>query len=263
MVASYDQFEGETVTLPPVDLFLILSTFALGLRHGVDWDHLSAIADITGTELERRRAARLALLYALGHGAAVMALGSLAIVAGERLPDWIDPFMQRVVGVTLVVLAILLVRSFVRGTAPVSRGMLLFRGLKRARERLRRTNHVEIEHHHRDGTEHAVATTHVHAVDVTRYTTGGAVVVGLLHGIGAETGTQALVLVSAAHIASTTVAVCVLGAFVAGIVVTTGALAVGAAYGWRAISRDSRLFRMLTVAIAAFSFAYGVMLLSS
>jgi high-affinity nickel-transport protein len=246
-----------------MDLFLILSTFGLGLRHGVDWDHLSAIADITGTELERRRAARLALLYALGHGAAVMALGSLAIVAGERLPDWIDPLMERVVGLTLVVLAVLLVRSLIRGGAPVSRGLLLFRGLKRTRERLRRTNHVEIEHHHPDGTEHALATTHVHAVDVTRYTTGGAVGVGLLHGIGAETGTQALVLVSAAHIASTAAALFVLGAFVAGIVVTTGALAIGAAYGWKAMSRNGRLFRGLTIAIAAFSFVYGAMLLSS
>lgn len=245
-----------------MDLFLLLSTFGLGLRHGVDWDHLSAIADITGTEVERRRSAALAVLYALGHGAAVMALGALAIVTGDRLPTWIDPAMERVVGVTLLVLAALLVRSlFRRDATPMSRGMLLFQGLTRLRRGLRRTNHVAVEHTHpepRTG-DAAVVTTHVHHVDVTRYTVGAAATVGLLHGIGAETGTQALVLVSASRVASTASGLAVLGAFVAGIVVTTGVLAVGAAYGWNATRRDGRLFSVLTAGTAVASAVVGLL----
>ena len=254
---------------------LLLSTFGLGLRHGADWDHLAAITDITGAELERRRAALLALLYALGHGAAVMVLGVLAITAGERLPDWIDPVMERVVGVTLLVLAIVLVSGLRRDNAPVSRGMLLFQVMTSARERLRRTRRVVVEHQHghahdashahdhppSDPTESALLTTHrhrhLHAVDVSRYSVGAALTVGLLHGVGAETGTQAVVIVGAAGAASTPVAVAVLGAFVAGIVATTAILSVGAAFGWKALSRDSRALRVLTLVTAVMSAAVG------
>lgn len=247
--------------MAPVDLFLLLSNFGLGLRHGVDWDHLSAIADITGAEYERRRAAVLAVLYAVGHGISVMALGAVAIVLGDTLPTWIDPFMDRLVGVTLLVLAFMLVRSLRRGDGrPVSRGMLLFRALGDLRRRLRRTERVEIEHAHPDAHHgHAVATTHVHKVDVTRYTVGGAIAVGLLHGVGAETGTQAVVLVSATHVTSTLGGVAILAAFVLGIIATTALLAVGAAFGWTAVSRSNRVFRYATVATAALSTVIGLM----
>ena len=239
-----------------MNVALLLSSLGLGLRHGVDWDHISAITDITGTEYEKRRAAWLAFLYALGHGAAVMALGALAIVAGSRLPTWTDDVMQRVVGVTLIVLALFLARSAFRGRR-TSRGVLLFTGLRWVRERLRRTRRVEIEHAHAEGHDHAVATKHVHAVAVTRYTVAGAIAVGVLHGVGAETGTQALVLVSASRIASTSAAVAVLGAFVLGIVVTTGAMALTTAYGWHTLSGEGRAYQWVTLTTALLSAVIG------
>ncbi len=259
----------------------MLSTFGLGLRHGLDWDHLAAITDITGAEADRRRSAMLAMLYALGHGVAVMTLGVLAITAGERLPDWIDPFMERLVGVTLLVLAVYLLASLRNGNAtPVSRGVLLFRGLARLRERVRRTQRVEVEHHHDHAHDRShthnhnepaadessapnVITSHrhrhVHAVDVSSYTTAGAIAIGLLHGVGAETGTQAVVLVSASHVASTAAAIAVLAAFVCGIVATTGLLAVGAAFGWKVMSRGNRAFVVLTAVTCIMSAVIGVL----
>lgn len=255
---------------------LLLASLGLGLRHGVDWDHIAAIADITGTEYEKRRAGWLALVYAVGHGVAVMALGTLAIVAGQRLPEWVDPLMERVVGVTLLVLAGLLVRSVWRGDGRVSRGLLLLHGLERVRDRLRRTRRVEVEHEHVHGhdTVHAhphapdsqverVVTghkhAHVHAVDVTKYSAGGAATVGLLHGVGAETGTQAVVLVSASHVASTMAAVAVLGAFVMGIVVTTGLIALGTAFGWKLLVGRGNAYRYLTIGTAIASGVVGLL----
>ncbi|HVT78873.1 MAG TPA: hypothetical protein VHD87_17665 [Acidimicrobiales bacterium] len=239
-----------------MDLALLLSSLGLGLRHGVDWDHISAITDITGTEVDKRRAAVLALLYALGHGAAVMALGAVAIAAGARLPAWTDNVMERVVGLTLIALAVFLVRSLRRGER-TSRGLMLLTALRRTRERMRRTHRVEIEHTHPEG--HArVATTHVHKVDLTTYTPGAAVAVGVLHGIGAETGTQAIVLVSAAGVASTAAGLGVLVAFVAGIIVTTGGLAVMAAFGWNVLAGRGRAYQYLTAATALFSATVGV-----
>ncbi|MEY2469925.1 MAG: hypothetical protein QOF21_2623 [Actinomycetota bacterium] len=243
-------------------LALLLSGLGLGLRHGVDWDHIAAITDITGTEHEKRRAAWLAVLYALGHGASVMGLGAVAIVLGDRLPASTDDVMERVVGATLIVLALLLARSAFKGRA-TSRGMLLFNGLKRVRDRLRRTQRYEIQHAHphHEG-DHTVATTHVHAVDVTRYTVGGAVAVGLLHGVGAETGTQALVLVSASRVTSATAGLAVLCAFVLGLVVTTSALAITSAFGWHVLPRSSRAYKVVTLATAVASGALGALYLT-
>lgn len=241
-----------------MDLFLLLSTLGLGLRHGVDWDHIAAITDITGSEYDRRRSAWLAVLYALGHGAAVMTLGSVAIVLGDRLPGWIDPVMRRVVGVTLVGLAVVLLVSLRRGGA-TSRGMLLFRGLQRVRQTVRRSQRVEIEHTHPEPHAHSnVATTHVHAVDVTRFTIGGAIAVGVLHGFGAETGTQALVLMSASRVTSSLTGVAMLTAFVLGIVITTCAIALGTAYGWKVMSRDGKALRVITIVTAIASGAIGL-----
>ncbi|HUR77059.1 MAG TPA: hypothetical protein VMZ22_03860 [Acidimicrobiales bacterium] len=266
-----------------MSLLLLVTTFGLGLRHGVDWDHLAAITDITGAEFNRRRTAMLAVLYALGHGAAVVALGAIAILAGEHLPTWIDPVMERVVGVTLLVLAFMLVRSLRRrDAAPMSRGMMLFQALKRLREALRRSKSVAIEHQHDHGHDdamhghgHPVAPKadeptagvvlakhkhrHVHAVDVTRYTVGGAIAIGVLHGIGAETGTQAIVLVSASRVASTAGGIGVLLAFSAGIIATTSLLAVAAAFGWASVARTSRAFIALTATTAVVSGVLGIL----
>ena len=46
---------------------LLATSFALGLRHGFDWDHIAAIADLNSTADERRRGFALSLYYALGH----------------------------------------------------------------------------------------------------------------------------------------------------------------------------------------------------
>src|SRR5207247_9858557 len=66
---------------------------AIGHHHHSSWD-------------EGRRGFALATLYALGHATVVVALGLLAIWASTLLPDWIDPIMERIVGVTLLILGV-------------------------------------------------------------------------------------------------------------------------------------------------------------
>ena len=164
------------------------AALALGIRHGIDWDHIAAITDITSTaaasadETDRgwlnsepalmltdeshhlvatargratlqtavavggshshsigefahrhngnsagygpaiqtfvrrqRPALVLGSMYALGHGSVVVLLGLLAILARQFLPDWIDPIMERIVGATLIMLALYL---FFSATSP-------------------------------------------------------------------------------------------------------------------------------------------------
>ncbi len=135
---------------------LLLTALALGLRHGVDWDHVAAIADLSGAAEDRRRGFRLSLLYALGHAAVVFVLGCVAITAGTAIPDGLDHWMGRVVGLTLIWLGVWVVVELVRHGRDFrlrSRWMLVldgtFAGFRRvARAADRRLLEIEHEHVH-------------------------------------------------------------------------------------------------------------------
>ena len=83
---------------------LLLTAFGLGLRHGVDFDHIAAIADLTSTTESRKRGFMLSLWYALGHAVVVLALGALVILFEATIPESLDSWMGRVVGATLLFL---------------------------------------------------------------------------------------------------------------------------------------------------------------
>jgi hypothetical protein len=134
----------------------LLTAVAFGFRHGIDWDHLAALTDITGTQERARRAIGLATLYALGHAAVVFTLGVSVIAFSEQLPQSIDSVMERAVGLTLVVLGLYVVVSLVRQGRAFrlrSRWMLVIAGVRGAarilaRSRAKPSQIVVIEHDH-------------------------------------------------------------------------------------------------------------------
>src|SRR5438132_8062311 len=140
---------------------------------------------------EQRHAVGLASLYALGHASVVIALGTLALILGAVLPDWVDPILEKVVGVTLVVLGAWVIYSvvqYMRGKSEFrmrSRWMLVFDVARNAWDRLQARIH---------GHEH---TPSAHS---TQYGPRTAFGVGMIHGVGAETGSQALLLAGVAGV---------------------------------------------------------------
>jgi high-affinity nickel-transport protein len=218
---------------------LLGTALTLGIRHGIDWDHIAAITDIASTTTTAASDAsgsnfadgpgaapsvmamvdgggaavgtltlaprllavpRLALrplglasLYALGHAFVVVLLGLLALNFDAILPDWIDPLMERVVGVTLLVLggwvAYSLVR-FWRGAGDFrlrSRWMLVFAGVRRLRDMVETAVHGHAHPAYGSGAAGgAMHTMHTHSSDGTdQYGPRTAFAVGLVHGIGA------------------------------------------------------------------------------
>jgi ABC-type nickel/cobalt efflux system permease component RcnA len=142
---------------------LLATAYWFGVRHGVDWDHIAALSDITGTQSTPRRSMVLATVYALGHAAVVFVLGLAAIVLSEDLPEAIGAAMGRVVGATLVVLGAYLVVSLLRNGRDFrmrSRWMLVIEGARRLRSR--RSEPVVIEHDHEHAVDEAHDHTHVH-----------------------------------------------------------------------------------------------------
>lgn len=297
-------------------LGVIGGAFALGLRHGIDWDHIAAITDITSTtssvqgpnegwltdepgilltdetdhiaaELVRRRpiaggspaaatlpapahvhaesaapfwiaqrqAVFLASLYAIGHGTVVTVLGLLAILASEFLPSWLDPLMERVVGITLVLLAVYLFYSlygYFRGNGEFrlrSRWMLIFAGIRNlfawARRRL--------------GWSGAHEEHHTHAFD--QYGPKTAYSIGLIHGIGAETGTQVLIIATAVGAGTQAMGIAALFAFVAGLLVSNSFVAIATAAGFVSAQRRQYVYVLAGLLAAVFSLALGLIFL--
>lgn len=180
----------------------MLGVFVLGFRHGFDVDHVAAIGDIGGSQPFRWRALLLCELYAVGHALTVLVLALAVEWSSLRLPD-----PARLVGLTLVLLGGVVLWRASRGQPVESRATMLRRGLLRARHALRPVEDVEHDHpHDHEGRghdhEHADPTAtrpspvlvghrhrHVHRVPAP-YSVAGAVAVGLVHGLGAETATQ-------------------------------------------------------------------------
>ncbi len=137
-----------------MSLGLILTAFGLGLRHGIDWDHIAAIADLSSSAQSRRRGFFLSMTYAIGHGVVVFLLGTLAIAFGMAIPESLDEWMGRIVGITLIMLGGWILLELVRKGRNFrlrSRWMLVingtFAGLRRVRRGLS-GRQITIEHDH-------------------------------------------------------------------------------------------------------------------
>jgi high-affinity nickel-transport protein len=297
------------------------AALALGLRHGIDWDHIAAITDITsastaaatdeeeswllgepgvmltdeshhhshshaaghiheseghgsssldarggaGTMTLARPQARIEVLthrlpethrqgiwlgslYAIGHATVVVILGVIAIVAAGFLPSWVDPVMEKVVGITLIFLAAYLFYSVYRyyqggGEFKLrSRWMLIFAGAKNAWNwiRSRTGNH---EHAH---------------VTPQQYNARTAYGIGVIHGIGAETGTQALIIATAVGASSTSTSVAALLFFVLGLLISNTAVTVMSTVGFGSAQRRQVIYVAAGLVAAIFSLVVGV-----
>lgn len=137
-----------------MSIALLLTALGLGLRHGIDWDHIAAIADLSGNAENRRRGFVLSMAYAIGHGAVVFLLGTAAIAFSFAIPDGLDVLMGRIVGVTLVLLGVWILVELLRKGQDFrlrSRWMLVidgtFAGLRKVRNGIAGRK-ITVEHDH-------------------------------------------------------------------------------------------------------------------
>lgn len=274
---------------------VVVATFLYGLRHGIDLDHLAAISDITGSQSRTGRGLLLATTYALGHAVVVLVLGAVAIVAGGKLPPGADRAMEHVVGVSLLILAGYVFYSLLRYGRDFrlrSRWVLLFEGVRRTFRWLKgraRVDRIEIEHaheyvdtdhrhealpvHHDVGTKRGnlIAPTkvgvHRHVIALPDdpfldYGVATSAAVGMIHGIGAETPTQILLLVTAAGVGGPVAGFALLGVFIAGLLVSNSAVAAATAVGFAQGKRAPTIYLTLALVTGIASLLMGVLYLA-
>jgi len=277
-----------------VDVGLIVAALAFGLRHGVDWDHIAAITDITASQDSPRVGLKLGTLYVLGHAAVVFVLGVGAILVGDRLPPAVDEVMGKVVGVTLVILGIYVIFSLIRHRRAFrmqSRWMLVLRGVRAAYRwvmGLKGSQHsrgVEHDHahalaggYHHDGKDEAGVIsaggqlgisrhTHPHrhydsADPLASYSAKTAFGVGALHGIGAETPTQVLIFLAAAGAGGPIAGLFVLAVFLVGLAISNSVITLSSAFGFLAASRRFGVYASVGAITGVVSLGIGILFLA-
>jgi high-affinity nickel permease len=102
-------------------LVVVAVAMLLGLRHASDPDHLTAVTTMIASRRERatRHAARLGLVWGLGHATSLFVFGLPVVLYSAYLPTGVQDAAETTVGVVIVVLAIGLLRRCRSGAAHV------------------------------------------------------------------------------------------------------------------------------------------------
>lgn len=269
---------------------IVAAVFVAGFRHGFDIDHIAAITDITSSPRSRRSAFVLATIYALGHMLVVFALGVAAVLVGARIPASIDAIVGRVVGATLIAMGAYVIYTLIRYRRDFrmrSRWMVVVAGARRALLWLRPRRVVVVEHEHEHNDEHhdhphptplgtydvrgevaAVATQtahshkHKHVVPMPsdpfiEYSAGTSLLVGMVHGVGAETPTQILLFTTAVGVAGSLGGIGLVAVFVGALLLGNTILALIASFGFAAGKKMPLLYMGLAAVTAIVSVYIG------
>ncbi len=237
------------MTVTPNSLQLaLLSAAILGFRHGFDYDHIAAITDITSVQTNRWRGMRLGLLYALGHGVTVAILGSAVIVFQLSLPHGMDRIAERLVGLTLLVLGVYVLGSLFNGNpAPRSRFHLIAAALRWLRWKMKGYGH---NHNVPPPTDKG-----------WNYSSKSVLMIGAVHGLGAETPTQLMIFLLAANLGGVGKGFVGLAMFIAGLLAMNTVMTASAVGLFGFSSRLPRFQFVVTALTAIYSLAVGALFL--
>lgn len=200
-----------------MDPIVIYGTaIVLGSVHALEPDHVSAVTAFATSTTRRDRALGFGLEWAIGHGAAVVLIGTALILLQREFPSNLSHALERLVGAALIGLG----------------GWTMWQA---------RALHAH-PHTHQDGTQHVHV--HSHARSERHEHRHGAVSIGLLHGAAGAAPVIALIPVVGMESAFASVAYLLLFAVGTVIGMSLYALVAGFALG-RAATRSARLARGL------------------
>lgn len=229
------------------------SCILLGLRHGFDYDHLAAISDITAVQRNWRSGLRLGMTYALGHAFTVVALGIAVLELHMGLPEGLDHWTERLIGLTLIVLGIGVVAGILRKDAHghrhgriESRLAIAINGILWAGWRLRRFWNRDAARPQRFQW---------------MYTGKSVFLIGVLHGVGAETPSQLALFFLTANLGGTSRGLMGLAAFAVGLVSMNALMTASLGGAFRAGGQHPRFFQWIAWTGAAYSCIIGLIFL--
>ena len=229
------------------------SCLLLGLRHGFDYDHLAAISDITAVQRNWLSGLRLGITYALGHAFTVAALGVAVLELHIGLPTGLDHWTERLIGLTLIALGIGVVAGIMRKNPHghehsriESRLAIAINGMLWMAWRVRRLWNREAPR----------------PVRFQWIYNGKSVfVIGMVHGIGAETPSQLALFFLAKSLGGTANGIIGLAAFCIGLVAMNAVMTATMGGAFSASGHHPRFYHAIAWTGAAYSCMIGLIFL--
>lgn len=191
---------------------------------------------------------KLGVLYAVGHAIMVAVLGSAVVVFQRSLPPNVDRIAERLVGITLLVLGVYVLASLATGNrAPRSRFHLFAGAFQWLHWRAQLLRHK----------------LHVPKPEVTEwnYSARSVLVIGLVHGLGAETPSQLMIFLLAANLGGVGKGFIGLAMFIVGLLLMNTLMTASAVGIFGFSSRMPRLQYAVTALTAIYSLAVGAFFL--
>lgn len=229
------------------------SCLVLGLRHGFDYDHLAAISDITAVQRNWWSGLRLGMTYALGHAFTVAALGVAVLELHMGLPVGLDHWTERLIGLTLIVLGIGVVAGILRKDAHghphgrfESRLAIAINGVLWLAWRARKLANPALPRPERFQW---------------MYNGKSVFLIGVLHGVGAETPSQLALFFLTANLGGTSRGMLGLAAFAIGLVAMNALMTASMGGAFRASGHHPRFYYAIAWTGAIYSFGIGLIFL--
>jgi high-affinity nickel-transport protein len=215
----------------------------IGMRHGMDGDHIAALADMIGREKQKFKQYSLGVMYSVGHGLIVLIIGLLAIYLGVRLPEGAYGILEMLVSLTLILLGGIILHSVIthkREYEYKSRISIVYDFIEKLtrREEGKRLISKPI------------------ALGVI-----GAFIIGLIHGIGVESPTQIAIISNAVGLDNTSAATLHLFLFVIGLLISTIAFTFLLSWGFLKASVKKILYIVLGSLTGTYSVGLGLYML--
>ncbi len=231
---------------------LLLTGLIAGIRHGIDWDHIAAISDITSTQNKVGKGIFMSFLYGLGHASVVAAIALGFLLVSFALPQGVDRIMETIVGVTLIILGIYVFYSLHKKKGEdfrmLPRWALAANVVLNSYSWLKaKLTNTPRKHHH---------------VLEEGYGNRASYIIGMIHGVGAETPTQMLLFalaISAGAAAQKELGAIIIVVYSIGLVTTNTLMGVLGAYGYIKSSQRQRLYRSAAFVTGSFSMVLGIL----
>lgn len=234
-----------------IEPLVFITSMFLGFRHGFDYDHMVAITDVANTQTRKKQAMLLTLSYSLGHALVVISIGASIILLGISIPQTLDDFIGKAVGATLVILGIYIAYHLAK------KGQKEFRAATRFTIVANSILYV----YSKLGSKLFGQTIPQRRVFENGYANHSSFVIGMIHGIGAESPTQIAIFVMSLGF-GIILGVTALAVFVTGIIMSNIIFGIMISTGFMQSLKSYKIYKYASIVSATTSLLVGSLMMT-